>query len=228
MNILVVEDDLATRLMLRFVLERQGGHTIWEAEDGASAEALVVSERFDLLIMDVVMPRVDGLELCRRVRRTSNVPIIFVSARDTIGDRVVGLRAGADDYIPKPFDAAELSARVEAVLRRSRRSASPDPSGKLRVGILTLDLGKHTACLPQGAPVQLTPTEFRLVHRLACTPGEACGREELAESLWGEAGREANSTIPAYIAELRRKIEPEPTHPRHIVTVRGTGYRLDV
>src|SRR5207237_5034642 len=142
-DILVVDDDLTTRKMLRFVLEQQGGHRVVEAADGASAQSILAAESFDLAMIDVVMPGIDGLELCKRIRATSNMPIMVVSARGDIQSRVRGLQLGADDYLPKPFDPSELTARVDAVLRRSNRSARTDSDGRMRIGDVTLDLTEH-------------------------------------------------------------------------------------
>jgi len=232
-DILVVDDDLTTRKMLRFVLEQQAGHRVVEAEDAASAEHALGTDQFDLAMLDVVMPGIDGLELCKRIRATSNMPIMVVSARGDIQSRVRGLQLGADDYLPKPFDPSELTARVEAVLRRSTRSARTDSDGRMRLGAVTLDLTEHTVELrdPRGGRrhVQLTPTEFKLLLVLARAPGKAFSRTELQSSLWG-AGLEhdANSsTVNAYVSGLRDRLETDPKHPRHLVTVRNVGYRFD-
>src|SRR5258707_6164191 len=175
--------------MLRFVLEQQGGHRVVEAADGAAAQALLAAESFDLAMIDVVMPGIDGLELCKRIRATSNMPIVVVSARGDLHSRVKGLQLGADDYLPKPFDPSELAARVEAVLRRSTRTARADGDGRMRIGDVTLDLTEHLVELrePRGGrrSVQLTPTEFKLLLVLARAPGKALTREQLQHSLWG-------------------------------------------
>jgi DNA-binding response OmpR family regulator len=232
-NILVVDDDLTTRKMLRFVLEQQAGHSVVEAEDAAAAEAALANQSLDLALIDVVMPGVDGLELTRRIRATSNLPIIVVSARGDIHSRIRGLQLGADDYLPKPFDPSELLARVDAVLRRSNRSARTDAEGRMRVGEVTLDLTAHLVELrdSRGArrKVQLTPTEFKLMLVLARSPGKAFSREELQTSLWGGSGEgaSANSTVNSYVSELRERLEVDPKRPRHLVTVRNVGYRFD-
>jgi DNA-binding response OmpR family regulator len=232
-DILVVDDDLTTRKMLRFVLEQQSGHRVVEAEDAATAEARLAEEPFDLAMLDVVMPGIDGLELCKRIRATSNMPIMLVSARGDIQSRVRGLQLGADDYLPKPFDPSELTARVDAVLRRSTRSARADSDGRLRVGDVTLDLTDQRVELREarGAKrnVQLTPTEFKLLLVLARAPGKAISREELQSSLWGasietDAGY---STVNAYVSGLRDRLEADPKNPRYLVTVRNVGYRFD-
>ena len=233
MDILVVDDDLTTRKMLRFVLEQQAGHHVVEAEDALSAQERIAEQAFDLAMIDVVMPGIDGLELCKRIRATSNLPIIVVSARGDIQSRVRGLQLGADDYLAKPFDPSELLARVDAVLRRAARSARADSDGRMRVGHVTLDLTEHSVELrePRGGRrnVQLTPTEFKLLLVLAKAPGKAFSREELQTSLWGaEAdGDSAYSTVNAYVSGLRERLEADPRSPRYLVTVRNVGYRFD-
>ncbi|HEY3058698.1 MAG TPA: response regulator transcription factor [Chloroflexota bacterium] len=234
MDILVVDDDLTTRKMLRFVLEQQAGHRVLEAEDGEAAQRALDDEHVDLVMVDVVMPGIDGLELCKRIRATSNVPIMVVSARGDIQSRVRGLQLGADDYLAKPFDPSELAARVEAVLRRTSRQARADSDGRMRVGDITLDLTEHKVEVrePRGARrnVQLTPTEFKLLLVLARTPGKAFSREELQTSLWGTPAdpTAGYSTVNAYVSDLRDRLESDPKNPRYLVTVRNVGYRLDV
>jgi len=219
--------------MLRFVLEQQAGHHVVEAQDAHEAEQQLSQQRFDLAMIDVVMPGVNGLELCKRIRATSNLPIIVVSARGDIQSRVRGLQLGADDYLPKPFDPSELAARVDAVLRRSTRSARADSDGRMRVGELTLDLTEHSVEVrePRGTRrnVQLTPTEFKLLLVLARAPGTAVTREELQRSLWGNTAdaESGYSTVNAYMSGLRDRLEADPKKPRHLVTVRNVGYRFD-
>ena len=235
MDILVVDDDLTTRKMLRFVLEQQAGHRVTEAGDAAEAEAHLAQSSFDLAMLDCVMPGIDGLELCKRIRATSNMPIVVVSARGDIQSRVRGLQLGADDYLPKPFDPSELTARVEAVLRRASRSARTDADGRMRIGDLTLDLTEHSVEIrdPRGGrrTVELTPTEFKLLLVLARTPGTALSREELQKALWGvscaDTAEAGYSTVNAYVSGLRERIEKDPKNPRYLVTVRNVGYRFD-
>jgi DNA-binding response OmpR family regulator len=219
--------------MLRFVLEQQGGHRVVEAADAVAAQNILAAESFDLAMIDVVMPGIDGLELCKRIRATSNMPIMVVSARGDIQSRVRGLQLGADDYLPKPFDPSELAARVEAVLRRSNRSKRADGDGHLRIGDLTLDLTEHMVELREPRcsrrNVQLTPTEFKLLLVLARAPGRAFSRHELQTSLWGAPGDAdtSNSTVNAYVSGLRDRLETDPKNPRYLVTVRNVGYRFD-
>src|SRR5438105_3835442 len=228
-DILVVDDDLTTRKMLRFVLEQQAGHRVIEAEDADQAEGCLQAEHFDLLMIDVIMPGLDGLELCKRIRTTSNVPIMVVSARGDIPSRVRGLQLGADDYLPKPFDPSELLARVEAVLRRSNRSARADVEGRMRIGDITLDLSEHRVEVrdPRGTRrrVQLTPTEFKLLLVLARAPGKAFSRQELQTSIWGvqSDADSGTSTVSAYVSGLRDRLESDPKNPRYLVTVRNVG-----
>jgi DNA-binding response OmpR family regulator len=232
-DILVVDDDLTTRKMLRFVLEQQGGHRIVEAADAAGALEVLAAESFDLAMIDVVMPGLDGLELCKRIRATSNMPIVVVSARGDLQSRVRGLQLGADDYLPKPFDPSELAARVDAVLRRSHRSVHTDTAGRMRIGDVTLYLSEHQVELraKRGGrrQVQLTPTEFRLLLVLARAPGRAFSRQELQASIWGTVTDvdASNSTVNAFMSGLRDRLEPDPKNPRYLVTVRNVGYRFD-
>jgi DNA-binding response OmpR family regulator len=232
-DILVVDDDLTTRKMLRFVLEQQGGHQVVEAADAASAQHILATESFDLAMIDVVMPGIDGLELCKRIRATSNMPIVVVSARGDIQSRVRGLQLGADDYLPKPFDPSELAARVEAVLRRSHRSPRIDGDGRMRIGDVTLYLSEHKvemrAARGSRRNVQLTPTEFKLLLVLARAPGRAFSRQEIQASIWGTVSDAdtSNSTVNAFVSGLRDRLEADPKNPRYLVTVRNVGYRFD-
>jgi DNA-binding response OmpR family regulator len=232
MRILVNEDDLPTRKMLRFVLEQQAGHDVVEADSSEAALRLLVESSqtggFDLLISDLVLPGADGLELVRQVRRRSALPILMVSGRGEIADRVRALKTGADDYLVKPFDPSELAARVEALLRRARQTSRGLENGVVRAGDLAIDLTRHVATVAGHGTVHLTPTEVRLLLRLARSPGEVRSREELAEAVWGETDGASPGAINTYIADLRRKLEPIPNRPRMLQTVRGVGYRLSV
>lgn len=236
MNILVVDDDLATRKMVRFILEQQAGHTVDEAPSAAEVQAKLSVGEYDLLLLDVAMPGLDGVGLCQRIRRTSNVPIMMVSAHGDVAARVRGLQAGADDYLPKPFDAAELAARVAALSRRLARSARVGSDGRMRLGDLTLDLTEHTVQVrrvgveAKGRKVSLTPTEFKLLLTLARESGRVFTRTELELALWGSersGDAEPSNTVNAYISTLRGRLEDDPRQPRYLVTVRGAGYKLE-
>ncbi|MBI2756036.1 MAG: response regulator transcription factor [Chloroflexi bacterium] len=234
-DILLVDDDPATRKLLRFVLEQFGGHRVVEASSPLEAIEIVRGDtHVDVVLLDVMMPVLDGFELCKRLRSVSPVPVMMVTAKADAPSRVHGLQIGADDYLGKPFDAAELNARVEALIRRARRTPRTDADGRLRVGAFTLHLGEHRVEIRDARggtrQAQLTPTEFKLLLVLARTPGAAVRREALQEALWGssEADPESGySTVNAYISELRERIERDPRHPRHLLTVRNVGYRLD-
>jgi DNA-binding response OmpR family regulator len=226
MRILVVDDDLATRKMLRFLFEHVGGYEVIEAEGAVAAERALDAERFDAVTLDVLMPDGDGLQLCRQIRRISSVPILMLSARSDVLDRVQGLKFGADDYVGKPFDPSELLARVEAMIRRARRVGVRDHEGRVQVGDLTLDPVRQTVGVQGGAPVELTPTEFRLLLDLALAGGEPRTREQLETAVWGEAATARPNTVESYISDLRRKLEADPRRSRYLLTVRGRGYRL--
>jgi DNA-binding response OmpR family regulator len=225
MQILVNERQQTARKTLRGVLERSG-HTVVEAESTRAAMALLANTDFDLLITDLSLPDTDGLDLVRQVRQRSTIPILIVSVRAEITDRVRSLRLGADDYLVKPFDASELAARVEALLRRSRALPPLESTGVVKAGDVSIDLVRHVATVAGRGPIRLTPTEVRVLLRLARPPGEVRSRAELAQAVWGDAPAASTGAINTYIADLRRKLEPFSGRPRLLQTVRGVGYRL--
>jgi DNA-binding response OmpR family regulator len=221
-RILVVDDDAKTVASIRLYLEHAGFHVI-AAGDGRQALALAAARPGpDLIVLDLMLPGLDGLEVCRRLRETSDVPIIMLTARSTEEDRLEGLDLGADDYVVKPFSPRELTARVRAVLRRAPGAADGPP---LRVGEITIDPARHEATV-RGARVDLTPREFRLLEVLARAPGRAFTRAELVERAFGADSDALERTIDAHVVNLRRKIEADPTRPARIETVFGVGYRL--
>jgi DNA-binding response OmpR family regulator len=220
MQILVNERQQTARKTLRAVLERSG-HTVVEAESTRAAMALLANTDFDLLITDLSLPDTDGLDLVRQVRQRSTIPILIVSVRAEITDRVRSLRLGADDYLVKPFDASELAARVEALLRRSRALPPLESTGVVKAGDVSIDLVRHVATVAGRGP-----TEVRVLLRLARPPGEVRSRAELAQAVWGDAPAASTGAINTYIADLRRKLEPFSGRPRLLQTVRGVGYRL--
>ena len=222
-TILVVDDEPQIVRLVRAYLE-EAGFRVVIASDGEQALYVARHEKPDLVVLDLLMPRMDGLEFSRRIRRERNVPIIILTARAEEADRIVGLELGADDYVTKPFSPREVVARVRAVLRRAQ--APPEQTQVLRVGPLTLDRATHTMTV-SGHPADLTPTEFGVLETLMTSPGRVFRRDELLEAVQGVAFEAYERTVDVHIKNLRRKIEPDPTHPRYILTVRGVGYRLN-
>ncbi|MFN8526457.1 MAG: response regulator transcription factor [Chloroflexota bacterium] len=225
MRLLVVDSDTPGRKMVLFVLETIAGHEVIESESLAEAEAALNGARFDALVVDL-MDRGECVELCKRVRRRSDVPIIVVSDKSTVQDRVRALRAGADDVLSKPFDPSELIARVDAIVRRAGKVSLQHDFGRVDIGDLSVDLIDQTATIRGRRPASLTRTELRLITALARTPGQACASEELERAIYPDGHALSHNTIQSYISGLRRKLEPDPGQPRYILTVRKYGYRL--
>jgi DNA-binding response OmpR family regulator len=222
-TILVVDDEPQIVRLVRAYLE-EAGFRVVTASDGEQAIYVARHEKPDLAVLDILMPRMDGLEFTRRIRREQDIPIIMLTARAEETDRIVGLELGADDYVTKPFSPRELVARVRAVLRRVQ--AQPESLPILRVGSLVLDRSTHTVTA-SGQPIDLTPTEFDILETLMITPGRAFTRAEILEQVQGVAFEAYERTVDAHVKNLRAKVEPEPAHPRYILTVRGVGYRLN-
>ena len=223
-DILVVDDDRKTVDLIRLYLER-AGFAVRVAHDGERALQLVGESVPDLLILDLMLPKIDGLDVCVAVQAVNHVPVIMLTARTTEGDKLAGLETGADDYVTKPFSPRELVARVKAVLRRTR-GGDGEPS-EVRSGDLIVDLLHHDARLC-GERVHLTPKEFNLLRVLAREPGRPFTRSSLMERAFGFDYDGLERTVDAHIANLRKKIEPDPTHPRYVVTVQGLGYKFVV
>jgi two-component system response regulator RegX3 len=222
-RILLVEDEPAIAEAVAYALE-DAGFEVDAVGDGG--EALEASRRldYDLMILDLLLPSMSGLNVCRTVRAESDLPILMLTARETELDRVVGLETGADDYATKPFSMAELVSRVRALLRRRALDLSRN-SGVRVVGSLRLDVNHHAATVEDRA-LQLTPSEFRLLSLLATDPGRVFTREELVRHLWQSDFLGDRRAIDVHISNLRRKLEPNPRQPRRLVTVRGSGYKL--
>jgi two-component system response regulator RegX3 len=222
-RILLVEDEPAIAEAVAYALE-DAGFEVDAVGDGG--EALEASRRldYDLMILDLLLPGMSGLNVCRTVRAESDLPILMLTARETELDRVVGLETGADDYVTKPFSIAELVSRVRALLRRRALDLSRN-SGVRTVGSLRLDVNHHAATI-EDRPLQLTPSEFRLLSLLATEPGRVFTREELVRHLWQSDFLGDRRAIDVHISNLRRKLEPNPRQPRRLVTVRGSGYKL--
>ena len=220
-RILVVDDEPKIVQLVRDYLER-AGFAVSTARDGDEALMRAHQERPDLIVLDLGLPGFDGLEVTRRLRRDSGVPIIMLTARDDETDKVVGLELGADDYVTKPFSPRELTARVGAVLRRHARDAGAEV---LRAGDLTLDVPRLRTEV-SGRGVSLTSTEFQLLTALARQPGRVFTRSQLLDAIHGVAFESYERAIDAHVKNIRRKLEPDPRTPRYLLTVYGVGYRL--
>ena len=230
-TILVVDDEPAVRRVLLMRLQL-AGYTVVSAEDGEEALEKFHSESPDLVVLDVMLPKMDGFAVCRRLRAESCVPIIFLSALESISERVAGLDLGADDYLPKPFSPKELEARISTILRRVGSGAAtvepreiPSGQGVMRVGDLVVDTNRRQ--VNRGTErIALTYTEFSLLELLFRDPGHVVPRAEILEQLWGYPPRRAADlrVVDVYVARLRGKLEPDPRNPELILTVRGIGY----
>ncbi|HET8798782.1 MAG TPA: response regulator transcription factor [Thermoanaerobaculia bacterium] len=220
-RILVVEDEAKTRETIRLYLERES-YDVVEAADGAEGWRLATTEALDLVILDRMLPEVDGIALCQRLRRRSDVPVVMLTARSATEDRIEGLACGADDYVPKPFSPRELVLRVQAILRRTSDDAA---LAVVETGDLVIDPQAHDVRLA-GAPVAVTASELRILHALARTPGRALTREELVQRAFGADYEGLERTVDVHIKNLRRKIERDRDHPQRIVTVFGVGYKF--
>jgi len=223
-TILLVDDEDAVQKLLAYPLQRDG-YRVVSAVDGQEALERFAQERVDLVVLDLMLPKVDGLEVCRRLRATSQVPIIMLTARDDELDKVVGLELGADDYITKPFSIREFRSRVRALLRRAAVAPTTDGNERLTLDELSIDVGRRSVELA-GEPVQLTYVEFEILRTLAARPGHVFTRRVLLEQLWGDASYRDPRTIDVHIRHLREKLEPNPREPKYILTVRGVGYRF--
>ncbi|MFF2850181.1 response regulator transcription factor [Streptomyces sp. NPDC058001] len=224
-RVLVVDDDPTVAEVVSGYLTR-AGHTVDHAPDGPNALAQATAHRPDLVVLDLMLPGMDGLEVCRRLRAQGPVPVIMLTARGDEDDRILGLEVGADDYVTKPFSPRELVLRVESVLRRSRALAGPHPPGApIGAAGLTLDPAGRTVT-KNGTGLALTVREFDLLAHFLRYPGRAFGREELMRDVWGWDFGDL-STVTVHIRRLRGKIEDDPARPRLIRTVWGVGYRLD-
>ncbi|MET8525205.1 response regulator transcription factor [Micromonospora sp. NPDC005172] len=220
-RVLVVEDDVSIREITALGL-RRAGFRVDTAADGRQALVTWRAHPVDLIVLDVMLPGLDGLEVCREIRRTSQVPILMLTARTDTLDVVVGLECGADDYLRKPFDLPELVARVRSVLRRA---SAPTPSRTITIGDLEIDPGGFTV-RRDGRVVELTATEFRLLLELARRPGQVFTRELLLDLVWNHRFLGDSRLVDVAVQRLRAKVEDDPAHPRRIRTVRGAGYKL--
>jgi two-component system alkaline phosphatase synthesis response regulator PhoP len=220
-RVLVVDDDVKTVELVKLYLKRDGFETL-TAYDGVEGLNLARKGSPDLIVLDLMLPDLDGFEVCRTLRHESDVPIIMLTARTTDGDKLTGLDLGADDYVTKPFSPKELVARVRAVLRRLPGERGPD---ELTCGELTMNFGKHEAWFA-GEPLELTSVEFKLLGALVKEPGRVFTRASLIEEALGYDFEGFDRTIDVHVLNLRRKLESDPGHPRYIKTVYGVGYKF--
>jgi two-component system alkaline phosphatase synthesis response regulator PhoP len=220
-KILLVDDEAAIVQSLRYNLERSG-YSVTAAGDGRSAVALAASEQPDLVILDIMLPLLDGIEACKEIRKTSSVPIIMLTAKDQEFDKVLALELGADDYVTKPFSLGEIIARVKARLRRTEVDLEQRDES-ITIGEITIDRSRQRLTV-RGEIVALAPKEFRLLHVLMENRGRIVTRQMLLEKVWGYDFEGEHQTISVHIRWLREKIESDPNNPRHIITVRSRGY----
>jgi two-component system, OmpR family, response regulator len=223
-TILLVDDEDSVQKLLAYPLERDGFRVV-QARDGEEALERFAEERFDLVVLDVMLPKLDGLEVCKQLRATSTVPIIMLTARDDELDKVLGLELGADDYITKPFSIREFRSRVRALLRRAASPRGAPQEESIEADGLRIDLARRDVEV-HGKPVQLTYVEFELLRTLASHPGRVYTREMLLQALWGGSEYREPRTIDVHVRHLREKLERDPSEPEYILTVRGVGYRF--
>jgi len=224
-TILLVDDEESVQKLLTYPLERDGFRVV-PARDGEEALRLFSEEPVDLVVLDIMLPKLDGLEVCKRLRAESSVPIIMLTARDDEFDTVLGLELGADDYITKPFSIREFRSRVRALLRRAgapRRDASE--SEPMVAGTVSLDTDRREARV-DGRALDLTYVEFELLRTLVAQPGKVFSRRGLLQAIWGDSSYREPRTIDVHVRHLREKLERDPSEPELILTVRGAGYRL--
>ncbi|MBT9149296.1 MAG: winged helix-turn-helix domain-containing protein [Dehalococcoidia bacterium] len=224
-KILIVEDEHTLLEALRYNLEKEG-YTVVTAVDGIQALDSARSESPDLIILDIMLPQLDGFEVCRILRKDMAVPILILTAKGEEIDKVIGLEWGADDYMVKPFSMRELKARIKAILRRTASEPQSAEEGVLKIGDLTIDPGGHKVTLGESV-VTLNPKEYDLLAFLVKNKGRVFSREHLLERVWGYDYVGDTRTVDVHIRWLREKIESDPSKPRRLITVRGTGYKIE-
>jgi DNA-binding response OmpR family regulator len=224
-RILLVDDEQSIQTLLSYPLRKDGYH-VTSALDGSEALRRFEEGRFDLVILDLMLPQLNGVEVCRQLRSRSQVPIIMLTAKGSETDKVAGLEVGADDYITKPFSMREFRSRVKAALRRSRMAAGiQDDGGSIEGGDLTIDFDRRMVTLA-GEEVKVTYVEFEILGALARSPGRVLTRETLLEHVWGDSDYRDPRTVDVHIRHLREKLEQDPKEPEYLFTVRGVGYRF--
>ncbi|CQR71806.1 Transcriptional regulatory protein WalR [Sporomusa ovata DSM 2662] len=221
-SVLIVDDDVKLVELLQLYFQKDG-FIVFTANDGLAALKIAHEKGPDILVLDLMLPGMDGWDICRTLRRDSEVPIVMLTARDEVSDRLVGLEIGADDYVTKPFSPKEVVARVKAILRRTKQiTVKTQP---VRLGDVVIDLNQFQV-IKGGQPVELTPTEFKILELLAGHPGRVFSRLQIVEQTQGYSFESYERTIDAHIKNLRRKIENNPKEPEYIQTVYGVGYRM--
>jgi DNA-binding response OmpR family regulator len=223
-TILLVDDEDAVQKLLTYPLEQEG-YRVVQARDGEEALERFAAEQVDLVVLDVMLPKLDGLEVCKRLRGRSLVPIIMLTARDDELDKVLGLELGADDYITKPFSIREFRSRVRALLRRASAQAAPGEDEVISTDGMRIDVARRRVEV-RDEPVELTYVEFELLRTLAARPGRVFTRQMLLEALWGDSAYREPRTIDVHVRHLREKLEQDAAAPEFILTVRGVGYRF--
>jgi DNA-binding response OmpR family regulator len=223
-RILLVDDEQSIQTLLSYPLRKDGYH-VTSALDGGEALQRFEEGRFDLVILDLMLPRLDGVEVCRQLRSRSQVPIIMLTAKGSETDKVAGLEVGADDYITKPFSMREFRSRVKAALRRSRMGGEAVEGGSIESGELRIDFDRRMVTLREGE-IRVTYVEFEILGALARSPGRVLTRETLLEHVWGDSEYRDPRTVDVHIRHLREKLERDPKEPEFLFTVRGVGYRF--
>jgi len=223
-RILLVDDEQSVQTLLSYPL-RKDGYQVTSALDGRQALERFGEVRFDLVILDLMLPKVDGVEVCRQLRRRSQVPIIMLTAKGSETDKVAGLEVGADDYITKPFSMREFRSRVKAALRRSRMAVELPEEEPIELGELRIDPGRRMVTLGS-EEIRVTYVEFEILSALARSPGRVLSRETLLEHVWGDSEYRDPRTVDVHIRHLREKLERSPKEPEYLLTVRGVGYRF--
>ncbi|GMB01539.1 response regulator transcription factor [Pelosinus sp. IPA-1] len=221
-SVLIVDDDVKLVKLLRTYFEKEGCMT-YSANDGLDALQVVREKKPDIMVLDLMLPGLDGLDVCRKIRKDNDIPIIMLTARDEESDRLIGLEIGADDYVTKPFSPKEVVARAKAILRRANKEMVR--SEPIQVGTLIIDLERHQVT-NGGHIVDVTPTEFKIMELLAANTGKVYSRLQIVEQIQGYSFEGYERTIDAHIKNLRRKIETNPKEPQHIQTVYGIGYKF--
>ncbi|MCY9591003.1 DNA-binding response regulator [Paenibacillus chitinolyticus] len=226
-SVLIIDDEPEIRDIVQIFLKNEG-YEVMEAEDGAAGLELLRKKEFDLIILDVMMPRLDGIQACMQIRQTRNTPIIMLSAKNEDIDKILGLTSGADDYLSKPFNPLELVARVKSQLRRVRMSETQDKRQplELSIGDLVLNIPRHQVTI-QGKDISLTPLEFDILELLATHRGHVFSVDKIYETIWKDPALQSDKTVMVHIRNLREKLKDNPREPKYIKTVWGVGYKID-